>query len=564
MISNKRLIATLWQGYEPQKAVMLLTGVLLAFLVAYPLIQLVLHSFIADGAVSLTHYATLLGERRNYVALENSLYVGLGTTLLALVLGTGIAWLLVRTDLPLKRTIRTLIFLTLISPTYIGAIAWVQLLGRAGYINDFLVAIFHLRTPLIDIYSFEGIIFVMAIHLYPLAFFVLANAFSIVEPSLEEAAALSGASPFRAMRTISLPLLRPSFLSASVLVFLRATSAFGVPAILGLPSGHYVLTTRIYAALNSYDLGLATALSTLLLVLCVLILAPSERLLGKRRYTTTAASSTAPELTSLGRWRIPILATLLLFFALTTLLPLLTILSTSFLKAWGLPLTLKNLTVANYISILFKEQLTMRALANGFLFSGIAAGVATLLGLVAAYISTRTRFLGRGILNQLATLPLAIPGPVLAIALILAFMNKPFELYNTPWILIVGYIVAFIPIALRNVSGALRSLDTSLEEAARTSGASWPRVLKDIVFPLIKPGLLSGFILVFLFVLREIPLSVMLHTTGTETVGVLLFSLRTSGGGLEEVSALSVVVIFLTLLGSYGIQRLGGRLEVGR
>ena len=543
---------------------MLLTGVLLAFLVAYPLLDLVLHSFISEGAFSLTHYARMLGERRNCTALGNSLYVGLGTTLLALVLGTGIAWLLVRTDLPLKRTIRTFVFLTLISPTYIGAIAWVQLLGHAGYINNFLVSVLHLKTPMIDIYTFEGVIFVMALHLYPLAFFVLANALSIVEPSLEEAAALSGASPFRAMRTVILPLLRPSFLSAAVLVFLRAISAFGVPAILALPSGHYVLTTRIYAALNSYDLGLATALSTLLLILCGLILASSERLLGRRRYTTTTASSTAPELTSLGRWRVPILTVLLLFFAFTTLLPLLTILSTSFLKAWGLPLSLKNFTLANYISILFKEQLTMRALANGFLFSGIAAGISTLLGLVVAYIFTRTHFSGKGALNQLATFPLAVPGPVLAIALILAFMNRPFELYNTPWILIVGYIVAFMPLALRNVSGALRSLDASLEEAACTSGASWPRVLKDIVFPLIKPGLLSGFILVFLFVLREIPLSVMLHTTGTETVGVLLFSLRTNGGGLEEVSALSVVVILLTLLGSYSIQRLGGRLEVGR
>ena len=543
---------------------MLLTGVLLAFLVAYPLLDLVLHSFISEGAFSLTHYARMLGERRNCTALGNSLYVGLGTTLLALVLGTGIAWLLVRTDLPLKRTIRTFVFLTLISPTYIGAIAWVQLLGHAGYINNFLVSVLHLKTPMIDIYTFEGVIFVMALHLYPLAFFVLANALSIVEPSLEEAAALSGASPFRAMRTVILPLLRPSFLSAAVLVFLRAISAFGVPAILALPSGHYVLTTRIYAALNSYDLGLATALSTLLLILCGLILASSERLLGRRRYTTTTASSTAPELTSLGRWRVPILTVLLLFFAFTTLLPLLTILSTSFLKAWGLPLSLKNFTLANYISILFKEQLTMRALANGFLFSGIAAGISTLLGLVVAYISTRTHFSGKGALNQLATFPLAVPGPVLAIALILAFMNRPFELYNTPWILIVGYIVAFMPLALRNVSGALRSLDPSLEEAACTSGASWPRVLKDVVFPLIKSGLLSGFILVFLFVLREIPLSVMLHTTGTETVGVLLFSLRTNGGGLEEVSALSVVVILLTLLGSYSIQRLGGRLEVGR
>ncbi len=180
------------------------------------------------------------------------------------------------------------------------------------------------------------------------------------------------------------------------------------------------------------------------------------------------------------------------------------------------------------------------------------------------YISARARPSGRAALNVLATLPLAVPGPVLAIALILSFMHRPVELYNTPWILIIGYIVSFMPLALRNASGALRSLDPSLEEAARTSGASWLRSLVDVVLPLVKPGILSGWILVFLFVLREIPLSVMLHTTGTETIGGVLFSLRTGGGGSEEVSALAMIVVLLTLVGSYVIQWLGGRLEEGR
>ena len=565
MGTNTRLIAGLRQGLEPRGTLAILIGALLAFLVAYPLIQLALHSFITNGAPSVDNYVRALGERRSYIALGNSLYLGISTTFFALLLGTGIAWLLVRTDLPLKGTVRALVLLTLISPTYIGAIAWLQLLGRAGYINRFLMRMLHLSTPPIDIYSLGGVILVMTLHLYPLVFFIVANALVITDPGLEEAAALSGAPPPRVLRTVTLPLLLPSLLSAAVLVFLRAISAFGVPAIFGLPTGHYVLTTRIYAALNSYDLGLATALSILLLGLCGLVLMFNGMLLGQRkRYITTTTGSRNPKPASLGRWHTPILVALLTFFGFTTILPLLTILASSFLKAWGLPLTGGNLTLANYAAVLFKERLTMRALGNGFLFSGIAASVAVLLGFLVAYISIRTRFPGREALNGLATLPFAVPGPVLAIALILAFMDRPIELYNTPWILIIGYIVAFMPFAVRNISGALRALDPALEEAARTSGASWPRVFKDIMLPLIKPGLLSGWILVFLFVLREIPLSVMLHTAGTETVGVVLFSLRTGGGGLEEVSALAAIVVLLTLLGSYGIERLGGRLEVGR
>lgn len=540
----------------------LLLGALLAFLVAYPLLQLLIHSFTIAGEFSFNNYLKVLGERRSYIALANSLYVGISTTFLALLLGTGIAWLLTRTDLPFKRAARVLVFLTLVSPTYIGAIAWLQLLGRAGYLNRLLMKILHLSSPPIDIYSLGGVILVMTLHLYPLVFFIMTNVLTVFDPSMEEAAALSGASRARTFGTVTLPLLLPSFLSAAVLVFLRAISAFGVPAIFGSPTGHYVLTTRIYAAINSYHLGIATTLSVLLLVFCLLILLINQRLLGRRRYTTTTAHSKIPEPISLGSWRTPIAVILLSFFGLTTILPLLVIFASSLLKAWGLPFTLSNLTLGNYVAVLFREQLTMRALRNGFLFSSGAATAALILGLLVAYIAPRTRL--RGALTGLASLPLAVPGPVLAIALLLAFMNRPLELYNTPWILIIGYVVAFLPLALRSVIGTVQSLDLSMEEAARTSGASWGRAVKDIVFPLIKPGLLSGWILVFLFALREIPLSVMLHTTGTETVGVVLLSLRTSGGGLEEISALAVIVVLLTLLGSYGIERLGGRLEVGR
>jgi iron(III) transport system permease protein len=549
---------------DVQKAILLMMGAMMALFIVYPIGRLSLYSFTADGLLSFDNYMRALGDHRSYVALGNSLYVGIATTLLCLIIGIALAWLIVRTNLPFKRTFRSLGFLALISPTYIGAIAWLQLLGHAGYLNRTLMMMFNLNAPPIEVYSLQGILFVMTLHMYPFVFLIMSNSLTVVDRSLEDASSVFGATPLRSLSTVVGPLVLPSAVSAASLVFLRSISAFGIPAIFGLPTGNYVLTTRIYAALNSYDLGLATALSVLLLVVCSLALTLNERFLGHRRFTTTTSVSRRPVPISLGRWRTVITVSIFLFFAFTTLLPLATILSSSLLRAWGLPFTASNLTISNYVSVLFKESLTMRAITNGFMFAAVSATIAVIASSLISYISARSRLPGRAVLTTLGSLPLAIPGPVMAIALILSFMDPPIELYNTPLILIIGYVVSFMPLALRNSSGVLRSLDPSLEEAARSSGASWLRSLMDVVFPLVKPGILSGWILVFLFVLREIPLSVMLHTTGTETIGVLLFSLRTGEGGLEEVSALAMVIIVLTIAGSLIVQRLGGKLEIGR
>ncbi|RKZ27130.1 hypothetical protein DRQ26_03480, partial [bacterium] len=221
-----------------------------------------------------------------------------------------------------------------------------------------------------------------------------------------------------------------------------------------------------------------------------------------------------------------------------------------------------NLSLGNYLAIL-QNRLIGSALRNSFIFATLAASAAALLSFVVAYISARTKLAGRGFLDLLATFPLAIPGPVLATAMIFAFMNPPLALYNTPWIIIVAYVVAFTPFALRNLSGSLRSFDPTLEEMIWASGASWLRGLKDILLPLLRPEILTSWILVFLMGLREIPLSLMLHTQGTETVGVVLFSFRETIG-VEAVSALAVIVILITLTGHLIVGKLGGRLEVGR
>ena len=540
------------RGFDAREVVLAAALALLLVLVAYPA------SLVLLKALPWSNYLDLAADPLARRALLNTLYVGGAVTLLATLLGVATAFLLTRTDLPLKGVLRALIFLAFITPAYIGAVAWIQLLGRSGYVTTLLVDAFDLSAPPIRLYSLEGLIAVMGVHLYPLVFLAASNALSITDPSLEEAAAASGATQLTVLLTVTLPLALPAILSAAVLAFVQAIACFGVAAVIALPTGHYVLTTRIYTALGHYDVRMACALSVVLVLLAGASIAVHNTLLRGRRYTVATAESRKPGLIKLGRWRLPIAAVLLLFLIATTVLPLATIVLTSFLKAWGLRPALGNLTLGNYAKMA-SEGLTARAMRNSLAFAAGGATVAALIGLVVSYISVRTRMPGRKALDLLATMPLAIPGPVLATAMILAWMNPPLRLYNTPWIILVAYVVAFTPHAVRNVSGVIKGMDPALEEMGWMSGASWARTMRDITVPLIGRGLWAGWILVFLMAFREIPISTMLYTQGTETVGVLLFTLKSDVGGMEVVSAVAVTVVAITLIGQLLVEKLGMR-----
>lgn len=543
--------------FEPRAIALAFTTLLLLVFIAYPLSLVLIKSFPMKGPL-WSNYLKVLSGGRGYRSLINTLYTGALVTVLSTVAGVATAWLLTRSDIPFKRVFRTLILLTFITPAYIGAVAWIQLLGRSGYVNSLLMNALSLGAPPINLYSLEGVIIIMTIHLYPLVFLITSNALSAADPSLEEAAALSGGARVRVFTTITLPLILPSILSGAVLVFLRTISCFGVPAAICLPTGNYVLTTRIYAELSHYDVRMACAISVISVILAGISLLIHHALLRGKRYTGITFGSRRPVLISLGRWRIPATAALFMFTSVTILLPMGSILLFSFLKVWGIKPILENLTLGNYGKML-SEGLTARAMGNSLMFAGLSATAAIAIGLFSSYISTRTKIKGRRILDFLATMPLAIPGPVLACACILAWTKPPLPLYNTPWIIIIAYVVACTPHALRNVSGLLRNLDPTLEEAGWVSGGSWTKTMRDITIPLMMPGIWTGWILSFLIAIREIPLSTMLYTQGTETVGFLLLSLRSSSGGLEVISAMSVIVIAMTIVGQLIVERLGGK-----
>lgn len=515
--------------------------IILAIFIVYPLIMLFLNSLgitVHSTSLSLMNYLKLFSEQQFLKALGNTLYLALGVTVLAILIGSALAWLATRSDLPGKRLINILVFLTFIIPSYIMAISWIELLGHNGLIKN-----------LFEIYSLEGVILVMTLHLYPLVYMTVSNALKNSDISIEEAALLDGAGRFRVLVSVTLPLILPSILSIGLFIFARTVACFGVAAVLALPARKYILTTYIYTALNSLNLSEATTISVILVLFTGFVFFFQNNILKKQDYTTISSASSRPKEISLGKSQKLVLGIVLIFFLITTILPLIVIVLTSLLKAWGLNYQISNFTLANYREILFGQGLTIRAFRNSISFGIFSATIALLLGSLATYLAHRSRFRGKRLIEFFASWPMAMPEIVMAVAAILAWINPPIKLYNTPWIIIVTYIAASLPFVVKNVSGLIQNIDPQLEEMAWVSGASFFKTFRQIIVPLIKPGLRTGWVLAFLFALREIPISVMLYANGTETIGVLLFNLRSDTGGLEMISALAVIVLVLTISG---------------
>lgn len=534
-------------------------AVLLATII-YPLVVLILYSLgMSFNGISISGlaYQQTLTDVKTISSIYNTFYVAGGVSVLAIILGGGLAWMLTRTDLPWKGLIRWLVFLAFIIPSYIMAVSWIELLGRNGYVNRWLYNTWHWLEQPIDIYNLEGIILVMTIHMFPLVFLTLCSALRMNDMSLEKAARLSGAGPLKTMLTVSLPLILPSILSIGLLVFQHTMACFGVAAVIGLPTGNYILTTRIYSALNQLDLPVATASSIVLLLCSGVVFLAYNWSLRKKKYINVSSHSQPPEVHSLGKWRIPVVIIVLATLSVTTVVPLGTIVISSFLKQWGMDLNMASLTLENYRAIFANDGLGLRAIRNSIIFGIAAASVASIIGVIVAWIANRTSVKGRKLMEFTATWPVAVPGTVLAVAAILAWINPPLKLYGTPWILVITYIAACLPFAVRSVSGPLQGIDLSLEHSARIAGASPGRAFWDISLPVITPNIRNGWIMSFLLVLREIPISILLYTTGFETIGVLLFNMRSDTGGLETVSAIAVIVIVITLIGNLLIEKVG-------
>lgn len=525
---------------------------LLMGVVIYPSVNLVWNSLQVGEQFSFGNYISVFGSNRYFGVIYNSLFVSTFGTVGAVTLGLFLAWLIARTDIPLKPVWRALVIVPYLIPPFIGAIAWVYLLGPVGFINRFFRDL--TGEPLFVIYGQWGIILVMIFYTYPIAYLVNVGPLRQMNPVLEEAGRISGANTFKTLRDITLPLMLPSIGASALLIFMSLMANFGIPTVLGFRERYFVLTNEIYRIILTADmdnnLQIAAALSMVLVFIAVIAIWLQNRLRAGRQYTVLSGKNEQPRLVQLGVWRYPAAAFVALIILITVVAPLIAILLTSLQRALGVPITLQTITFDHYTTV-FGLSKVHNAFQNSLILATTSATIIVLLAMLIGYLTVRQKITGRGVLNTIIIIPYAIPGTVVALAMILAFLRPlpvlNVSIYNTIWILLIAYIARFLAFGVQAVSSALEQVHASLEEAARISGADPVVTFKDIVAPLISSSLFAGWFLAFMPALTELTLSALLFSPGNETLGQVVFGLNQEGQ-VNLTAALAFLVTMGVLL----------------
>jgi iron(III) transport system permease protein len=530
---------------------------LVAFLSLYPLGWLVYGSFASAPPFSMQEARLTLG---NYISAYsdpvllrtawNTLVFAGGQTVFAVALGTALAWIVARTNTPGRRVFEVLVLSLFLMPLLLAVIAWTMILSpQRGILNALLVATFGLAAAPFDIYSLGGMVFVQGLYLTPLAFLMIAPSFRAIDSSLEEAARTAGAGTAQILFRVTLPLAAPAIWSSAILIFVLGLESFDVPQMLGASRGIYTYTSLIFYQINErypadYGVGAALAVSLLLFSLaCVAFYRWLTR--DASRYETVRGKSYRPERIDLGRWRFVTSAACWAFFGVAVLLPVGVLLLGSFLQYYGSfdAGIFSRMSMLNYERVLTHPTL-LRGFANSVLLGVVAGAACVLLATVVSFVVIRTRLPGRGVLEGIAALPIAFPGTVLGLALLWGWIGVPLPIYGTLLIIGLAYVTRFLPIALRTLSGGMMQIGVELEEAGRIAGATLPQRLLFILAPLLRPSLFAAWLILFMIFIRELPMSLLLASSGSPVLAVVMFDFYQSGE-LGALSAASVLIIAL-------------------
>lgn len=534
--------------------------VLLLVIVGYPVLWLLLAALGMPGELQAGYILRVFTRSQNFTALANTLTLAFGTAILSICFGVPLAWAAARSDMPFRRLVHALVALSYITPPYLTALAYIILLGPdAGYFNRLLRSIFGFESGPFNVFSLGGVIFVIGLHVFAYTYFMTYSSLRSVDASFEEAARILGARRWYVARHVTLPLVAPAISGGALLAAVDSMALFGPQAFLGLPANITFLPTRIYGVIGSYPPRWpeASALSLVLVLLTVCGLLLQRGYLERRSFVTISGRGARTQATGLSLWKGPLLAFCLAVVFLSAIAPIGVLTIAAFSKSWIEPLGWSNFTLENFRTALFDDQVAVRGIVNSLRLAAAAAALAVMIGACVAYIDLRTKVRGRRLLDYLAILPLGLPGTVMAVGVLLAFIRPPFAIYGTIWILLVAYVARFVPLATRSANATLRQLDPSLEEAARITGASWLRTMRLILIPLGRPGLIVAFLLVFIPALSELSATILLYSAGTETIAVAIFRLNDLGR-LEVVAALAVFIIAVILLVSLLLNRLSG------
>lgn len=556
---------------NPAQVLFVFTTIMLAYLVLPPFFFILHTSLVTDrglqaGSFTIQHFMNIvdsLGDVQTLLA--NSMIFSVGSAGVAICYGTALAWLAERSNAPFRTLAYMTAYVSFAIPGIIKVVGWIMLLGpKAGILNSFVMPI--TGAPLLNIFSMQGMILVESFLWIPIVFLLMSTPFRSMDPSLEEAATTAGSTGWQVFRKVTFPLAMPSVLAVLILTFIRSLEAFEIPALIGIPAGVEVLTTKIYLQIRGGLLpkyGEASAYSIILIVMVALGLIPYYRITSKTyKFTTISGKAYRPHRVDLGRWRW-LGGCLMLVLPLLQIFPIAAITWSSLLPFAQAPSAkaLSMVSLNNYRSA-FADSSIVGSIMNSLTVSVSSATVAIIITFIAAWLIVRASIKSRWLLDQMAMLPLVFPGIVMGIAILKMYLMIPLPVYGTIWILVLAFIARYLPYGIRFSHSALLSVHKELEEGALVSGASWFQMVRQVVIPLIMPALLAGWIYIFLITFRELSIALLLYSPGSQVVAVKIWELW-DNGHVGELAAFSLVIamgtvvvgsIFLRLAQRYGLQ----------
>jgi iron(III) transport system permease protein len=542
---------------EPRYITLAVAALVVAYLALVPIATMLYASLRTEflgttpGAWTIQHYVDTFTAPGFGQLVLNSFIYATATSVVCTVCGFGLAWLVVRTNTPAKGFARIAALVPLIVPGILNTVAWSLLLSpERGPVN---VVLRNAHLPIFNVYSLVGMVFVQSMHVIPVAYLMGTAAFTSMDSSLEEAALASGSSPVHTFRVITLRMVRPAILSAVLLMFIQTISTFEVPQLIGVPGRRYVFVSRIYSALQNFppDYGTVGVLGVFVLVVAAAGLLLSQRLGRASAVQTITGKGFRPHPQDLGRWRWAGFAAFLLFFLIAVALPIAMLIWSSLLPGYEQPSlrALHDLTFSNFTQIMRRPALALSV--KNSLITAVSSGlIVTVLSALVAYITVKTRIRGRGLLDGLATVPIAVPSVVMGVGILYWYLAAPLpvHLYGQLSILVVAFVTITLPYGMRYLVPGMSQIKDELEEAATASGASWLQAFRRVFVPLLMPSLLAAFLYTMIVSFREISAAIFLYTSGTEVVSVQVYDLY-SNGSYPVVAALGVVmVVFLSVL----------------
>ncbi len=536
----------------------------IAYLGLVPLVYLLWKTFVHSGHVSIESFRTAYSTVGLGTMTLNSFEFAFGSTAVAIVLGTTLAYLIVRTDVPFKGLMLAASVVPLIIPGILHTISWIFLASpQIGILNHW--AIHPVTHANLNVFSIPGMILVEGLHLSPLVFLLMVASFRSMDPSLEESAIMSGASLLTVFRRVTLPLARPALYAAVLIMVVRGLESFEVPAVLGLPAHIFVFTSQIWSVLNALPPDYATAgayAMSLLVLTSIGVLWHSLLAKRGRSFQTVTGKGFRPRPVPLGAWKWPATALIFVYFLIAVVAPILVLVYASTQRFYSPPshFTLSHMSLTNYATV-FHDPLVQHAAKNSVILGLGSATVVMLLAAIASWVVVRTKLRGRSLIDNLAFLPLVIPGLVLGVALLYVYLRVPLAIYGTLWILFIAYLTRFMPYGMRYASTSMFQIGRELEESAEMSGAGWWAIFRRIVLPLLMPGFVAGWIYILIVSIRELGSSVLLYSPGKEVLSVAIWE-QYRNGDLPLVATLGIMLIGGLIVLVSVAYKLGARIGV--